>query len=123
MVTFDTYGKILSVNKAIKSMFGYSYEEVVDYQIGSLFLIDTVEKEAKSKQIDMSFIKQAGERVFEVIALRKDKSWFHADIQVGKTTVEGHEIFVCTIRDITERKQMEEDKKQKYIDMETIVQE
>ncbi|WP_332633554.1 PAS domain S-box protein [Halalkalibacter flavus] len=123
IVTFDTYGKILSVNKAIKSMFGYSYEEVVDYQIGSLFLVDTVEKEAKSKQIDMSFIKQAGERVFEVIALRKDKSWFHADIQVGKTTVEGHEIFVCTIRDITERKQMEEDKKQKYIDMETIVQE
>ncbi|KHF38956.1 histidine kinase [Halalkalibacter okhensis] len=123
IVTFDTNGNIVSVNKAITNMFGYSFEEIVKHPIESLFLKGLEDSGTYTWPFHNSFTEQVGGRVVEVIAIRKDSSQFPADIQIGETTVDGQEIYVCTIRDITERKQMEEVKKQKYINLESIVQE
>ena len=58
-----------------------------------------------------------------LLRLRKDESHFPADIQIGEAKIENQQIFVCAIRDVTERKQMEEVKKQQFNDLEKIVEE
>jgi hypothetical protein len=42
--------------------------------------------------------------VIESVTIRKDESYFHADILISEATIENQQIFVCTIRDVTERK-------------------
>ncbi|GAA3324291.1 hypothetical protein GCM10020331_051570 [Ectobacillus funiculus] len=54
----------------------------------------------------------------ECTALRKDGSHFFADIQIGEAIIEGDCIFVCSIHDITERKQMEEVRNQRFNQLE-----
>ena len=68
-------------------------------------------------------VKQEIGKVIESVALRKDESYFPADIQIGRTKIDDRQIFVCTIRDVTERKQIEEVKKQQFNDLEKIVEE
>ncbi|WP_338787619.1 PAS domain S-box protein [Metabacillus sp. FJAT-53654] len=123
IVTFDEQGFILSVNPAVKTMFGYEAEEIIGKNIVMLFLKMKDDNENKSSFSIFSSIKKAVGKVIESVSLRKDESYFPADIQIGETTVEDQQIFVCTIRDITERKQIEEVKKQKLHNMEHIVEE
>jgi PAS domain S-box-containing protein len=123
ILTFDINGHILSVNPAVKRMFGYSAEELIGKHVVMLF-----EKMKGDNVRDSSFsifssIKQAVGKVIESVALRKDESHFPADIQIGETSVEDQQIFVCTVRDVTERKQIEEVKKQQFHNMEHIVKE
>jgi PAS domain S-box-containing protein len=123
IVTFDEQGYILSVNPAVKAMFGYEADEIIGKHIVMLFLKMKDDNENKSSFSIFSSIKKAVGKVIESVSLRKDESYFPADIQIGETTVEDQQIFVCTIRDITERKQIEEVKKQKLHNMEHIVEE
>ncbi|OAS88383.1 MULTISPECIES: PAS domain S-box protein [Metabacillus] len=123
IVTFDEQGFILSVNPAVKTMFGYEAEEIIGKNIVMLFLKMKDDNENKSSFSIFSSIKKAVGKVIESVSLRKDESYFPADIQIGETTVEDQQIFVCTIRDITERKQIEEVKRQKLHNMEHIVEE
>jgi len=117
IVTFDSKGCILSVNPAVKTMFGYHPDELVGQPIGNLFL----KVKGDNGNTSPHFINPCLGKVIESVALRKDESHFHADIQIGETAVEGQQIFVCTIRNVTERKQMEEIKKQQFNHMENMV--
>lgn len=120
VVIFDDQGCILSVNPAVKAIFGYEPEELIGRHIVILF--QKIDKE-NSDETFLTSMKLMVGKVIESVALHKEESYFPADIQMGKTTVEGQQIFVCTIRDVTERKQLEEDKKQKLNCMEYIVEE
>ncbi|MGM0876986.1 MAG: PAS domain S-box protein [Bacillota bacterium] len=123
ILTFDEQGFILSVNPAVKGMFGYNAEELIGKHVVMLFLKIKGDNEKDSSFSIFSSIKQAVGKVIESDALRKNESYFPADIQIGETTVEDQQIFVCTIRDVTERKQIEEVKKQKLTNMEHVVKE
>jgi PAS domain S-box-containing protein len=121
IVTFNGKGSILSVNSAVKIMFGYHPDELVGQPIGNLFLKVKGDNGNSSPYLFFSLINSCLGSVIESVALRKDESHFPADIQIGETVVEGHPIFVCTIRDVTERKLMEEVKKQQFNQMEKMV--
>ena len=121
IVTFDDQGYILSVNPAVTKMFGYQAEDVVGKHVIMLFLNINGDNEMDASASILSTLKLAAGKLVESVALRKDGSHFHADIQIGKTIIEDQQIFVCTIRDVTERKQIDEIKKQKFNDLENIV--
>lgn len=122
IVTFDDEGSILSVNPAIKTMFGYESEELIGKQAGMLFR-ELMGNDVQDSPVSFcSIIERCAGRVLESVALRKDKSRFFADILCGEATVEDQVIYVCTIRDVTERKQIEEIKKQRFTDLESIVE-
>ena len=123
IITFDEQGCILSVNPAVKSMFGYQPDELIGENVSRLFLKIMGDKEECSPHILLSFMKQGIGKVIESVALRKDESYFPADIQIGRTKIDDQQIFVCTIRDVTERKQIEEVKKQQFNDLEKMVEE
>ncbi|MEH6948086.1 PAS domain S-box protein [Bacillus sp. JJ634] len=121
IVTFDDQERILSVNPAVKRMFGYQPEELIEQNVSKLFL-QMVGKNGERSSDFLSSIKQGVGKVIESVALRKDKSDFPVDIQIGETEIEGRHIFVCAIRDVTERKQIEEVKKQQFANLEHIVE-
>nr|WP_263327302.1 PAS domain S-box protein [Neobacillus sp. Marseille-Q6967] len=123
IVTYDHYGSILSVNPAIKNMFGYQAEDLLGKHILKLFLNGKDEEISDSTSSFFSTIRQSVGKVIEVVAWRKDRSYFFADLLIASTIIEDEQIFVCTIRDVTERKQIEEVKKQKFNNMEHIVEE
>lgn len=122
IVTFDNKGCILSVNPAVTSMFGYQAKELEENHVLKLF-----PKWEDEVLLDSSFsflfmIRQSVGKIIEVVAGRKDKSCFYADLLIASTIIEDEQIFVCTIRDVTERKQIEEVKKQRFQNLEDIVE-
>ncbi|WP_235867346.1 PAS domain S-box protein [Priestia abyssalis] len=112
IITFDAEGYILSVNPAVEQMFGYIPHDLLDQHVTAL--LPAVEEDGTITSKGM---------VIETLALRKDNSSFPADIQIGEATIENHQIFVCSIRDVTERKQMEKVQKQQFNHLEMLVEE
>ena len=123
IVTFDTQGSILSVNPAVTSMFGYQAKELVVNHVLKLFPKWEDELLSDSSLSFLSMIRQSVGKIIEVVAGRKDKSCFYADLLIASTIIEDEQIFVCTIRDVTERKQIEKVKKQRFTNLEQIVEE
>ena len=123
ILTFDDQGLILSVNPAMKRMFGYEAEELIGKHVVILFQKMIGDNLADSLFSFFSSIKQSVGKVFEAVALRKDESSFYGDILIGETTVEEQQIYVCTIRDVSERKQIEQVKKQQFSQLEYLVAE
>jgi two-component system, sporulation sensor kinase E len=122
IVTFDNQGLILSVNPAVTSMFGYHEKDLLENHVLKLF----PKWEAKvlgDSSTFLSVIRQSVGRIIEVVGCKKDKSYFFADLLIASTIIEDEQIFVCTIRDVTERKQIEEVKKQRFHNLEHIVEE
>jgi len=122
IVTFDNQGCILSVNPAVHSMFGYQVKELLDKHVLKLFPQWETEVLADSATF-LSAMKQSVGKIIEVMACKKDKSRFNADLLIASTIIEDEQIFVCTIRDVTERKQIEEVKKQRFTNLEHLVKE
>jgi two-component system, sporulation sensor kinase E len=121
IITFDNQGLILSVNPAVTSMFGYQGNELVENHVLKLF--PKWEDEVLSDSSFLSMIRQSVGKIIEVVAGRKDKSCFYGDLLIASTIIEDEQIFVCTIRDVTERKQIEEVKKQRFTNLEQLVKE
>ncbi|MFC3885630.1 PAS domain S-box protein [Bacillus songklensis] len=119
IVTFDAEGYILSVNPAVERMFGYVPDDLIDRHVTTL--LPAVEGD-EGRSFTFTSKPPAG-RVMETVALRKDNSSFPADIQIGEATIENHHIFVCSIRDVTERKQIEKVRKQQFNHLEMLVEE
>lgn len=103
IVTFDDQGYIMSANHAIEEMFGYASSEVLGEHISTL--LPAVKKEGACLLVTS---------LVETEAVRKDKSAFPVDAQIGDASIDDQNIFVCSIRDITERKLLEEERKQQY---------
>lgn len=122
IITFDNQGSILSVNPAITSMFGYQAKEVEEKHVLNLFPKWEAEVLGDLSTF-LCAIRQSVGKIIEVVACRKDKSCFFADLLIASTIIEDEQIFVCTIRDVTERKQIEEVKKQQFHNLEHIVEE
>lgn len=123
IITFDNQGSILSVNPAIINMFGYQPKELLEQHVLKLFPKWEDEVLADTSLSFLSRMRQSVGKIIEVVAGRKDKSCFYADLLIASTIIEDEQIFVCTIRDVTVRKQIEEVKKQRFHNLEHIVEE
>jgi len=92
-------GRILDVNKAAISMYGYSREEWL-----------------KMKNTDVSAepekTREATKKVPEQIPIRfhkkKDGTIFPLEMSINTHVLKGRQVIICTARDITERQQAEE---------------
>ncbi len=91
IVFFNEEGEILSVNPAVTMMFGYLSTELIGARVDILFefSIDNIPRRAN----------------VDTVGLKKDNTAFPIEVHLADAEVENEKIFVCTIRDITERKQ------------------
>jgi diguanylate cyclase (GGDEF)-like protein/PAS domain S-box-containing protein len=108
VVVIDDRGLIREFNAAAETMFGYQTREVIGTSINRLMFSDVAEKHdayLRSSQAHGSDV-MGGRR--DVIARRKDGTAVPVEINVSNTIFGGERLHVGVLRDITKRKELEE---------------
>lgn len=109
IVTFDGQGVIESFNPAAGRMFGYQAQEVIGLN-SSLLLADPECGEHDnciSRYVSNGEAKTLGKER-ETTGRRKDGALFPMEISLNEVRVEGQRRFIGILRDITERKEAEQ---------------
>ncbi|MBZ0299548.1 MAG: GAF domain-containing protein [Anaerolineae bacterium] len=102
-------GHIEQSNRAFYDLFGYYIDEEFDWPLTRLVIPEHVD--ALQEVLKLAFEEHQPQRI-EVTARRKDGSCFDADLALSpifERTSDGCRGIVCSLRDITERKRMEQE--------------
>jgi two-component system, sporulation sensor kinase E len=113
IVALNEHGDILSVNPIVREMFGYEVKEVLGELISRLL--------PEFGFVQGKLFKET--RLFETMATRKNGEGFPVDISIGEANVGDQQVFIYSIHDITERKEIEKERKQRYEKLERLVHE
>ncbi len=94
-------GKLLDANETYLRMFGYKLHELKGKYILDFMIAP------ESRSITRTNARSGFELPFEIVARRKDGTTFPAEIKGRAATFEGRNVRVATVRDITERRELE----------------
>src|SRR6201987_4907666 len=113
VISLDETSTILLANPATTRVFGYAPAEV----IGKPLTILMPEFLRKLHETRFDRYLATGQRHInwqgtELVGLRKNGQEFPVEVSFGELTMDGHRVFTGFIRDISERKQAEEIRKQ-----------
>lgn len=114
-VAISEEGKIVDVNQALAAMFGCAPSEMIG-RPGIEFVAPA------SRQIASERIRAGDEKPYEVIGLRKDGSTFSMEVCGKSISYRGRPARVAAIRDITERKRIEETLRREKAQLEAMNQ-
>ena len=110
IITVDEDQRILVFNKGAERMFGYRAEEVLGQPLD--LLLPSRFAEAHCQHIaDFAASPETVRRMDErraVFGRRKDGAEFPAEVSIAKLTHNGQTTFIAIMRDVTERKRVEE---------------
>jgi PAS domain S-box-containing protein len=117
IITINDHGIIESLNPAAQTLFGYEAEELVGMNIKLLM----PEPYRSEHDRYLRNYRRTGERKIigigrEVVGRRKDGSVFPLDLSVSEYTLGDRRLFTGIVRDITERKRVEEER-QKFVSL------
>ncbi len=110
VVTINRNGLIETFNKAACGIFGYGANEVLGHNVGML----TPEAYIGERDPQLPLFKTAGSNYLvgkprEMLGKRKDGTIFPISLAISKIARAGRPTFVAVVRDITERRQREEE--------------
>ena len=117
IITLDVLGRVINSNPAIMAMFGYEHEELQGQYVSILFTEDSV---SFSKIKDGLMMSKSG-KIPGAIAIHKNGAIFPVEIQIGTANIGEQQILVWSVRDITERKQLEKERRDRYKTLQTLV--
>ena len=104
VILIDEEGNIVEANDRAAAAHGYSIDELLGLNIHTL-----IEKPAAPDLREVQAnLEETGGFVFESIHRRKDGSTLRVEVSARKIVVDGRKFHQSIIRDITERKQAEE---------------
>lgn len=115
IITFDEQGCILSANPAVTRMFGYSTKDLIGKHMVNLL--------PGFSPLLMDYIREMAGQLLEASVKNKAGREVPVEIQIGEAQIGEEYLFVCSIRDITERKKMENERKRQYDLLEKLVKE
>jgi PAS domain S-box-containing protein len=100
-------GLIVFANKAYARLYGYSEpKELVGKQVS---LIQTTEDSKQMQELASQRLRgELPPSVYEFKASRKDGTWVHLEASISTATIAGKFYLIKVVRDITERKRLEE---------------
>ena len=124
IITINEYGVIGTFNSAAERIFGYTAAEAVEKNVS--MLMPSPYHEAHDGYL--AHYLQTGEKKIigigrEVVGLRKDGTTFPMELAVIETRQGERSIFTGSVRDITERKQAEEQKARLIFELESTHEE
>jgi PAS domain S-box-containing protein len=99
---WDEQGRIVEANDRAETAYGYSTDELLHLTVADIS--DTAGGAATRK-----LLMERGFGTFEGLHRRKDGSHFHVEASTRAVDMEGRRFFQSVVRDITERKQAEEE--------------
>lgn len=109
IINIDSKGIIESINPAVEKLFGYTSSELIGNNIGML-MPKSIANQHDS--LISKFIRKEKKTVLgmtrELLAKRKDKTIFPVDIALDEMIINDERMFTGIIRDITERKESEQ---------------
>jgi PAS domain S-box-containing protein len=111
VITIDHDGNILEFNPASEQTFGYARDDVLGTQMADL-IIPPLLRDAHHRGFAHYLATDEGPifgQRLELTAMRADGSEFPVELAVARVDVPGEPVFTGFIRDITERKQAEEE--------------
>jgi PAS domain S-box-containing protein len=108
IITLNPSGSIEAANDAAARMFGYTPAELERRDVGTLFEIapDTGAVETFLKRLRLKGAREG--RIEEFIARRRDGTSLSCEVAVSPMNLASGTYFVAIIRDITERKQIDQ---------------
>jgi len=110
IINVDSRGKIIFWNKAAENMFGYSAAEAVDKPFSLVVPEGFLQAHVDGLMRTVSSEGQGYVRAnVEGIGLRKDESEFPMELSIGAWRTDEETFFSAIVRDITARKQAEEE--------------
>jgi len=110
ILSADYEGIILDANSVLLEMFGYSYDELIGLPVHMLIPPHLREKHKKHLNDFVASNLQTlkmGQRS-EVTGYKKDGTYFSAEASILKSNVDGKDLLVATLIDITKNKAHEE---------------
>lgn len=105
IITSDEQGIVVSANQSAERIFGWSQSEIVGRNIAILLPGESSAKPGEQPGNARPPIR-ANEQ--EVLARHKDRHQFPATLSISQVTLDNQQMKICVIRDITERKQAEQ---------------
>ncbi len=109
IITMDHDGKIVTWNTQAEHIFGYSREQALGSKVADLIVPPDYRE--KHQQGLLRFVTTGVSHIIgtrlEVMGLRADTSEFPMELAIDALEIEGRYFFSAFVRDITERKQME----------------
>jgi diguanylate cyclase (GGDEF)-like protein/PAS domain S-box-containing protein len=113
IITIDEHGSILSFNAAATGIFGYSAEEVIGRNINMLMPPPyRDEHDAYLRRYHDTGIRNIIGTGREVNGLRKGGQLCPIDLSVSETVLSDRKIFTGIVRDISERRRIDEELRQ-----------
>jgi PAS domain S-box-containing protein len=117
IITIDENGIVIDLNPAAQRLFGYDPEELVGQNV-KMLMPDPYRREHDGY---LRNYRETGQRKIigigrEVAGRRKDGSVFPLDLAVSEVHFGGRRLFTGIVRDVTERKQVEEER-QKFVSL------
>lgn len=109
IITIDAVGTVGSFNRAAEGIFGYTAEEVIGQNVKMLMPEPyRSEHDGYLNNYHTTGVPRIIGSGREVEGRRKDGSHFPMDLAVSKSTHQGRPLFVGLVRDISERRRIEQ---------------
>ncbi len=117
IITIDDHGVIESFNPAAQRIFGYSGAEAIGQNISKLMPEPDHSRHdgylAGYLETGKPKILWKGPR--EVVGQRRDGSTFPMELATSEFYLKNKRIFICVVRDLTERKKVEQELREKEV--------
>ncbi|MCX6818672.1 MAG: PAS domain-containing protein [Candidatus Aenigmarchaeota archaeon] len=121
VVYLDGAGNLIAFNKKLEEMFGYKSEELIGKNFAELGMLDTSDLQLFMGQVQeiTSTGKTTKEKHLEIELIRKNGTRVPVEINSNIIKKEGKPIgFAAVIRDITQRKRIHEEEKNRTDELE-----
>ncbi|MFC2027424.1 PAS domain S-box protein, partial [Chloroflexota bacterium] len=109
IIYLDKSGTILDANRKVTDIFGYAPEEVIGKNFVDLDLLSSQHMSAMTKAFEKTIAGSSGSGLTELQAKHKNGNTKYIEANISPIHKEGRpEGIMAVVRDVTERKQMEE---------------
>jgi PAS domain S-box-containing protein len=105
-ILIHDYGTIVDANPGLAQMFGFELAEIIGRNV--LEFVPSPEH----RELVSSNIRSGEEQPYEITVVRRDGTLVDVEVRGRSTAYQGRSVRVASIRDISDRRQLEEKKRQ-----------